>query len=99
MSTRSLFLFGICRSFGKIALQLPLPLFGSEMTPSAPEWHSSLTVDGMPDRESSTAGSSKPVKPPSCGSSRKIALGFGRCSDLYRFARFAVMTPPKEKPK
>ena len=86
-------------SFGKIALQLPFAMFGPEITPSAPEWHSSFTVDGMPARESSTAGSSNPFRPPSCGSSRKIALGFGKCSDLYRFARFAVTMPPNEKPK
>jgi hypothetical protein len=34
-----------------------------------------------------------------CGSSRKMARGSGRCSALCRFARLAVMMPPKEKPK
>ena len=39
------------------------------------EWHWSFTVDGMPASESSTAGSSNPLRPPSWGSSRKIARG------------------------
>ena len=86
-------------SFGKIELQPPFAVFGSEMTPSALEWQVSITDDGIPRRESSTAGSSDPTRPPSCGSSSKIARGFGRSSVRQRFARFAVMIPPKEKPK
>jgi hypothetical protein len=86
---------------GKIALQLPFALFGSEVTPFSLEWHWSLTARGIPASESSSAGSSKPscAKPPSCGSSRKIAFGLGSCSDPYLFARFAVTIPPNEKPK
>jgi hypothetical protein len=34
-------------------------------SPSALEWHRNFTVDGMPASESSTAGSSNPVRPPS----------------------------------
>jgi hypothetical protein len=89
----------MCPSFGKIALQLLVARFGREMTPSAPEWHCSFTLAGIPASEASSAGSPNPFRAPSCGSSRKIARGLGRCSDRCRFARLAVMMPPNEKPK
>ena len=72
--------FGMWPSFGKIALQLPSALFGSEMTPSALEWHCEL--HGRRDARQGVVhrGLVEAVRPPSCGSSRKIARGFGRCS-------------------
>ena len=86
-------------SFGKIELQPPSAVFGSEITPCPLEWQVSFTDDGIPRRESSTAGSSNPTRPPSCGSSSQTARGFGRCSFRQRLVRFAVMIPPNEKPK
>ena len=91
-------------SFGNTALQLPFLVDWpwasvSPMTPLAGAWHSNSVEDGIPPRSSSSAGSSVPVSAPSCGSSRKIARGFGRWSDCHRLARFAVMMPPNEKPK
>ena len=89
----------MCPSFGKTALQLAFSMAGSASTPCAPEWHTTSVDRGMPAKESSSAGSSVPVNPPSWGSSRKIALGGGRWSAACRLAMSAVMMPPNEKPK
>jgi hypothetical protein len=67
---------------GKTALQLLVEKSGwSAAAPSAPEWHWNSVPRGMPESESSRAGSPSPARPLSSGSSRKIASGFGKPSD------------------